>query len=191
MTADPDDLGLLDAFVAGDPTAFSALVERHEGMVFAVCLRILGDRELALDATQETFLTFFRKARTFRHEAKLTTWLYRIAVNAALDAGRSRNRHRTLALPEDHDPPDPTAEDVFAAVELRPSLESALAGIPAEFRAAVVLTDAFGLGTAEVSEILGVPPGTVKSRVFRGRRLLAEQLGNRELSEPRPRDTER
>lgn len=191
MTADPDDLGLLDAFVAGDPTAFSALVERHEGMVFAVCLRILGDRELALDATQETFLTFFRKARTFRRQAKLTTWLYRIAVNAALDGGRSRSRQRAVALPDDHDPADPTAEDAFAAVELRPSLESALAAIPAEFRAAVVLTDAFGLGTAEVSGILGVPPGTVKSRVFRGRRLLAERLGNREVPEPRPMDTER
>jgi len=196
MTADPVDVGLLDALAAGDPAAFPSLVERHGDMVFAVCLRVLGDRDLALDATQETFLTLFRRAGSFRGEAKLSTWLYRVAVNASLDLDRRRRRQRTVALPDDHDPADPTAEDPFLGVELRPSLEAALAAIPTELRAAVVLSDAVGLGVAEIAEILGVPAGTVKSRVFRARRHLARLLGedgagNRTDPAARPMETER
>ncbi len=178
MTADPVDVGLLDALAAGDATAFPTLVERHGDLVFAVCLRILGDRDLALDATQETFLTLFRRAGSFRRESKLSTWLYRVAVNASLDIDRRRRRHLTAVLPEGHDPPDPAAADELAAVELRPALEEALAAIPVELRAAVVLVDALDLGLTEVADILGVPVGTVKSRVFRARRHLARLLGD-------------
>ena len=81
-------------------------------------------------------------------------------------------------MPEGFDPPDPSAGDAYVSAEIRPDIEEALDSLPAEFKAAVVLSDLEGLALETVSEALGVPVGTVKSRVFRGRRLLADSLGN-------------
>lgn len=169
---------LAELVASGDREAFTELMKRHENMVFAVCLRMLADRDQALDAAQEVFVTLFRKAGKFRGESAFSTWLYRIAVNTCLDMLRKAKRRPADPLPERFDLPDEASDDGFRSVELRPDIEAALASIPAEFRAAVVLADAHGLSLAEVGDILGVPVGTVKSRVFRGRRLLADQLGN-------------
>ena len=87
------------------------------------------------------------------------------------------------------DPADPTAHETVEAAGLRPELEAALSSIPEEFASAVVLVDVQGYGTEAAAEILGVARGTVKSRVFRGRRLLADALGNRNTSSERPTDT--
>lgn len=189
--SEPDgDRELISRVVSGDRDAFTRLMANHEEMVFAVALRMMRDREAALDATQETFLTLFRKADRYRGDAAVSTWLYRIAVNTCLDMLRKAKRRAADPLGEHHDPPDPTATDPFASIELRPSVEDALAGLPEEFRAAVILSDIHGLPLAEIAEVLEVPVGTVKSRVFRARRLLAQSLGN--LREPslRPRDDE-
>lgn len=175
---DPPDRELMARVAGGDRDAFSILMRRHEDMVFAVCLRVLGDREAALDVTQEVFLTVFRKADRYRGDAAVTTWLYRVAMNACYDQLRKRRRRPVEPLPEHHDPADTTADAAFTSVELRPAVEQALAGIPPDFRSAVVLSDIHGLGIAEIAGILGVAEGTVKSRVFRGRRLLAASLGN-------------
>ncbi len=172
------DRELIARVAKGDREAFTELMRRHEAMVFAVCLRMLSDRDRALDASQDVFLTLFRKAGKFRGESAVSTWLYRIAVNTSLDAIRKAKRRPQSALPEGFETEDAAALDGFAAVEVRSEIEKALQALPNEFRAAVVLSDAHGLPLAEISEILGVPVGTVKSRVFRGRRILAEQLGN-------------
>lgn len=172
------DAALVARYLAGDVAAFETLMRAHEDRVFAVCLRMLRDREAALDATQETFVTVFRKADRFAGRSAFSTWLYRVAVNTCYDQTRRSRRHSAETLPEGNDPPDTSAGDEFESVELRPDLEAALAALPDEFRAAVVLADVQGLGLATVAEALDVPVGTVKSRVFRGRRLLAEMLGN-------------
>ncbi len=172
------DAALVERYLRGDVAAFEELMRAHEDRVFAVCLRMLRDREAALDATQETFITVFRKADRFAGKSAFSTWLYRVAVNTCYDQARRSRRHAAEALPEGNDPADPTAEDQYISVELRPDLESALAALPDEFRAAVVLADVEGLALQVVAEALGVPVGTVKSRVFRGRRLLAAALGN-------------
>jgi RNA polymerase sigma-70 factor (ECF subfamily) len=172
------DLELIDRYLAGDIEAFSALMQAHEDRVFAICLRMLRDREAALDATQETFITVFRKADRFAGKAAFSTWLYRVAVNTCYDATRRQRRRRLEPLPDAADPADPAAGDAFVAAELRPDLADALDRLPPEFRAAVVLSDVEGLALQTVSDVLGVPVGTVKSRVFRGRRLLADALGN-------------
>lgn len=175
----PDrDRDLMARAATGDRAAFTELMDRHEDMVFAVAMRMMRDREAAFDATQETFLTLFRKADRYSGEAAVSTWLYRVATNTCLDLLRKQKRRRAEPLPEHHDEADPTASEPFDAVDVRPDIELALAAIPEDFRAAVVFSDIHGLAIAEISEILGVPPGTVKSRVFRGRRLLAEKLGN-------------
>ena len=181
MTGAPGDAELLARVLEGDHTAFDQIMRHHEDRVFSVCLRIMGDRELALDATQETFLTAFRKAAQFEGKAALGTWLYRIAVNACYDMLRRQQRRRTEPLPEHVDPVDRAAEDQVDAAALRPEIHAALAVLSAEFRAAIVLSDIEGLSLPEVADALGVPVGTVKSRVFRARRILAQQLGNQTL----------
>ena len=150
----------------------------HEDRVFSVCLRIMSNRDAALDAVQETFLTVFRKAGQFKGESAFSTWIYRVAVNTCYDQLRKQNRQRTEALPEGREPPDPASESRLTSAELRPDIERALNTLPEEFRGAVVLSDVEGLPLQTVADVLDVPLGTVKSRLFRGRRLLAETLGN-------------
>jgi RNA polymerase sigma-70 factor (ECF subfamily) len=181
------DQELVARVAGGDRAAFSELMRRHEDMVFAVCLRVMGNRDLALDATQETFITLFRKADRFRGESALSTWLYRVATNTCFDLQRKARRRAAEPLPEHHDPADHSTDDALDAIDVRGDIASALGRIPQEFRAAVILADAHGLPLADVAEILGVPVGTVKSRVFRARRLLAEQLGNLNPPPARPR----
>lgn len=180
-----DDRALLDRFLEGDRRAFDQLMRAHEDRVFGICLRMLRDREWALDATQETFLTVFRKADRFGGRSAFSTWLHRVTVNTCYDQLRRRKRRETLPWPDDHDPADPASGDPFEAADLRPELVDLLQGLPEEFRAAVVLSDVEGLGLQEVADILEVPVGTVKSRLFRARRILSDRLGNPDApSEP-------
>jgi RNA polymerase sigma-70 factor (ECF subfamily) len=181
------DATLVERYLTGDVAAFDELMRAHQDRVFAICLRMLRDRDAALDATQETFITVFRKADRFAGRSAFSTWLYRVAVNTCYDAARRDRRRRTEAL-RDVDPADAAARDALDAAELRPDLERALAAVPPEFRAAVVLADVEGLGLQTVAEVLGVPVGTVKSRVFRGRRILAQILGNPTAPSDPPRN---
>jgi RNA polymerase sigma-70 factor, ECF subfamily len=185
------DETLLAAHLRGDPRAFGELVGRHERRVYGLCLRILGSREDAEDATQEAFLAALRKAASFRQAAAFSTWLYRIAVNAATDQARRRARARLVPLdPEDAaaaaapggDHGDAAAAaaapggDHGDAVAAAVAVQAALAEVPEEFRVAVVLCDLYRVPYAEAAQILEIPVGTVKSRVFRGRLALAERL---------------
>lgn len=178
MTTASQDAQLLARVLDGDHDAFNQIMRNHEDRVFSVCLRIMGNRDHALDATQETFLTAFRKAGQFQGNSALGTWIYRIAVNTCYDQLRRQKRRRADPIPDHLDPADHSAEEAVDSAGLRPEIERALAAIPEDFRSAVILSDIEGLGLTEVAEILGIPVGTVKSRVFRGRRLLAQQLGN-------------
>ena len=186
--SDPSDEALLAAHLRGDPGAFGVLVGRHERRIYGLCLRILGNREDAEDATQEAFLAALRKAATFRRAAAFSTWLYRIAVNAATDQARRRGRARTVPLDPDDAGTPPRAHDPADhgdAVATAVTVQAALARIPEEFRAAVVLCDLLRLPYAEAAAVLEVPVGTVKSRVFRGRLALAGEL------RPEPAETVR
>ena len=173
-----DDAALIEQYLTGDVDAFEALMRAHEDRVFSICLRMLRDREAALDATQETFIAVFRKADRFAGRSAFSTWLYRVAVNTCYDVARRNQRRKVTPLPEGFDPADPTAGDDYTSAEVRPDIEAAIDSLPADFRAAVILSDLEGLALETISEALGVPIGTVKSRVFRARRLLADSLGN-------------
>ncbi len=179
------DVALIDRYLSGDVNAFNELMDAHEDRVFAICLRMLRDRESALDATQETFLTVFRKADRYQAKAAFSTWLYRVAVNTCYDQMRRTRRKQADRLPETHDPVDIRSTDAFDAADLRPTIEQALSNLNEEFRSTVILVDLQGMSLEQASEILEVPQGTVKSRLFRARKQLAEELGN--LGEgPRP-----
>jgi len=172
------DVQLVSKYLEGDVSAFDELVRAHESRVFGICLRMLKNRDSALDATQDTFLTVFRKADRYKAQAAFSTWLYRVTVNTCYDHLRRQQRKRTDPLPEGHDPPDPSVTAEMAAVEIRPDIEAALFTLTPEFRAAVVLVDLEGLSLEQASDSLEIPVGTVKSRVFRARRQLARELGN-------------
>jgi RNA polymerase sigma-70 factor, ECF subfamily len=186
--SDPSDESLLAAHLRGDPRAFGVLVSRHERRIYGLCLRILGNREDAEDATQEAFLAALRKAATFRRAAAFSTWLYRIAVNAATDQGRRRGRSRLTTLdPEDAGVVADQGPDLGESVTAAVAVQTALARVPEEFRVAVVLCDLYRVPYADAAQILEIPVGTVKSRVFRGRAALAACLAGSDDPEPRLR----
>jgi RNA polymerase sigma-70 factor (ECF subfamily) len=168
----PDDRALLRAHVDGDREAFAQLVRRHRDRLWAVALRTIGDREDAADALQEALISAYRSAHRFRGDSAVTTWLHRIVVNACLDRVRRRNARPTVPLPETE--PLPVAPvDSDTALDVR----AALAQLPVEQRAALVLVDVHGYSVAEAAAILDVAEGTVKSRCARGRARLASLLG--------------
>lgn len=172
---DEDDRALLAAHAAGDRAAFGHLVARHQERLWAVAVRTLGDRDEAADALQDALLSAYRAAGSYRGDARVTTWLHRIVVNACLDRVRRRAVRATVPLPE-QERADP--RDAMAARETALEVETALAALPLDQRTAIVLVDVQGLPVAEAAAVLGVPTGTVKSRCSRGRARLAEVLGH-------------
>jgi RNA polymerase sigma-70 factor (ECF subfamily) len=172
--ADPDrsDSELLAAHVAGDRYAFEELFYRHHRQLYRLAQISSRTPEDAADALQDAMLSAHRSAPRFRHDASVSSWLYRIVVNACLDRLRRNKSHPTTALEDDvcH-VGDPTPRVDTALV-----VERALMRLPVEQRAAVVAVDMQGFSVAETARLLGVPEGTVKSRCSRARAKLAETL---------------
>ena len=172
---------------AGDRGALEQLLDRHADHVHAVCSRVLTDREDALDATQEALIAIARGIGRFDGRSSFTTWMYRVATNAALDEARRLQRRPRPAADEaitrarDVAAHDAELDDVVGA---RLDVDHALANLPEEFRVAVVLRDLCDLDYAEIATVLAVPPGTVRSRIARGRALLREELGLRGAIDP-------
>jgi RNA polymerase sigma-70 factor (ECF subfamily) len=171
---------LVRRYLAGDRGAFGELVRRHERRVFNLALRMLGREEDARDATQDAFLSALRKLPGFRGEAAFTTWIHRIIVNACYDVLRRRKREplpspvrEEGAEPSAH---EPAAEDHGEAAAAAIDVRRALLLVPPEYRAVLVLHDAQDMAYDEVAEVLGIPVGTVKSRLHRGRVALGRAL---------------
>ncbi|MEU7132859.1 RNA polymerase sigma factor SigM [Streptomyces sp. NPDC046261] len=175
------DAELIALHVKGDPDAFGEIVRRHRDRLWAVALRTLGDREEAADAVQDALVSAYRAAHTFRGQSAVTTWLHRITVNACLDRARKAASRRTAPLAETerleqllepHEAADAPAE----RGDLHRELIRALAKLPPDQRAALVLVDMQGYPVAEAAAVLDVPTGTVKSRCARGRARLLPLL---------------
>ena len=173
--ADRSDAELLGLSVTGDTAAFGVLMKRHEDRVFGLAQRILGNRADALDATQDAFVSAFRQAGTFRGDAAVGTWLYRIASNACKDLLRKKKRWvaQDAETLENLGPADARIE---TAVTDRLVIRDALAQLPEEYREAVVMHDLGGIPYQEIATLTGTHIGTVKSRISRGRRRLAELM---------------
>jgi RNA polymerase sigma-70 factor (ECF subfamily) len=175
------DEALAAAANGGDRAALELLLARHFDRVHAICRRVTGHPEDALDATQEALIALTRGLHRYDGRALFTTWLYRVATNAALDELRRRKRRPEPAeLDEERSPagaggPGRSAS-VESAVTARLDVDAALAGLGPEFRAAVVLRDLCDLDYSEIAEILDIPIGTVRSRIARGRAAIADQL---------------
>ncbi|MGO9877336.1 MAG: RNA polymerase sigma factor [Acidimicrobiia bacterium] len=176
MNVDDRDEELAAAAAKGDRAALDALLRRHAGMIHAVCRRVLANPDDALDASQDALLAIARRIDTFDGRSKFTTWCYRVATNAALDEVRRGARRpvpaQTVPEPREHAPAvdDATAE--------RLDVDAALARLSPSHRAAVALRDLVGLDYAEIATVLDIPPGTVRSRIARGRAALADHIGS-------------
>jgi RNA polymerase sigma-70 factor (ECF subfamily) len=174
------DAQLLADHVAGDRYAFEELFVRHQRQLERLARITSTNREDAADALQDAMLSAHRKAASFRFDSAVSSWLYRIVVNACLDRLRTNRNHATSALPDELGPiGDPTARVDTAIV-----VERALLRLPIDQRAAIVAVDMQGYSVAETARMLGVAEGTVKSRCSRGRAKLAETL--RALDETAP-----
>lgn len=161
----------------GSEAAFATLMARHRRMLYGVCLRITGNPNDALDALQETLTRVWRMMGGYSGRARFSTWLYRVATNAALEEVRRRGRA-----------PEPTADDRLPScvgvapqpladtVADRLAVDAALSRLPPHYRAAIVLRELCGCSYEEIADILDVPVNTVKSRISRARQALLALL---------------
>jgi RNA polymerase sigma-70 factor (ECF subfamily) len=176
--AAPDDKALLRAHLDGDPDAFAELVRRHRDRLWAVAVRTLGDPEDASDAVQNALVSAYRNAGSYRGDAAVTTWLHRIVVNACLDLIRRRRVRPADPLPEEEYRQPAEPRDAMAERETALVVEEALATLPAEQRAALVLVDLEGYSVEDAALVLGCAEGTVKSRCSRARTRLLPLLAH-------------
>lgn len=181
------EAALIERCAAGEQAACAELVSGHERMVYQLALHLLGDRDEALDLSQEVFFSVFRTIGSFRGQSALKTWIYRIAINQARNRQRWwRRRHQAdqvsldqhvaahgdLRQPGEHTSPD----RAYARKELAEQLWTALDRLPFDQRTVVVLREIDGLSYDEIAFSLGVAVGTVKSRLTRARQTLRQQL---------------
>ncbi len=171
----PDDTALVARAREGDTQAFEELVRAHTRAVYGHAVRFFGSPDPAEDVVQEVFIKVYRSIGSFDGTSAFSTWLYRVTRNTCLDMLRS-GKHRPT-------PVDPStvslasAGDLADEVALSASMEIAMASLAPEDRDALNAITLFGLSYGEAAAALGIPVGTVKSRVFRARRILVSQLG--------------
>jgi RNA polymerase sigma-70 factor, ECF subfamily len=170
---------LLERAQAGDLEAFAEFVRTFERRIRTVCYRLLDDARDVDEAVQDTFVQAWRNLQRFRGEAAPSTWLYRIAVNEALQ----RRRRKSLPTGELHETTASSGEDAYAAADARAFLIERLRALPIEYRTAVVLRDIEGLSNEEVARVLGISLPAAKSRIHRGRMRLRAELEQWERGE--------
>ncbi len=184
-----DDHQLLAASGAGDETAFLEITRRYRNQITNYVYRMLDDYDRAVDLTQETFVRVWVNAGRYQATYSFSTYIYKIAHNLAISELRQRKRRRTIQLPtffsdkdseelevEIEDRKQPAADDVMISDERRRAVSRAIASLPEKYRAALVLCDIEEKSYEEISEVLELPVGTVKSRINRARNLLKEKL---------------
>lgn len=184
------DAVLIQRFKNGDRSAFSELLDRHQDRVYGICFRWLGNQQAAEEVAQEVFVSLFRSLERFRGDSKFSTWLYRVTVNHC----KNQHMHRTRRGHGRHESLDSAPED--APVRQLPStdrgadsgamqtdaervLQAGLAALDEEHRQIILLRDLEDLSYEEISSLLDLPKGTVKSRLHRARTELARQLSFR------------
>ena len=170
----------------GDMEAFESLVRENETKIYNICLRMLGNEEDALDASQETFIKAYNNIFKFDERSKFSTWLYRIGVNTCLDMLRKQKSKKTVSIYENE-------EDNFSKLERMPSSEGnpeslavtkeergavlkALHNLSEEYKTVIILRDLQGFSYGEIAEMTNSALGTVKSRLARGRKVLRDML---------------
>jgi len=169
------ELALVARAASGDERAFAALLESHKDMVYNLAYRTLGNAADAEDVFQETFVSAFKNLSRFRGDSKFSTWLYRIAVNRCrdfMDSKRARHGFQSI----DDIAPEAASTIAKSAGDASETVGEALNFLPADYRIAVNLHCIMGYSYDEAGGIMGVPGGTVKTYVHRGKEMLREVL---------------
>ena len=174
MTGEPDDCALVQRCLGGDEHAFETLLLRYQGPVFNAILRMVRDRDDASDLAQTTFLKAYEQLGTFDPRHKFFSWLYRIAINEAINHVKRSGRLEPLDGERASPARSPEAELVGSDLSSR--VQDALMCISSDYRAVLVLRHFEGCSYDEIGAIVGVPEKTVKSRLFSARRQLRELL---------------
>ena len=176
MTRDEDAM-LVQSCLRGDRHAFDELVDRYEGPIFSAAFRITGSVEDAMDATQNAFVNAYEKLHTFNPNYRFFSWIYRIAVNQALNlVGRRRD---TSEFDGETRASGPDPEKSFEAAEAGDHLQQALLKLDPDYRAVVILKHLEGFSYREIGDLLEIPEKTVKSRLFTARQRLRAILTER------------
>lgn len=181
-----DDLKLVKKTLKGDKLAFEMIIQRHQHSLFNYIGRMVSDREMALDFTQDVFLKAYASLKSFQPEYKFTTWLYRIASNYVIDHWRKK-KIATVSIDQPVDPEDdgsriqvpddkPSVVQTLETSELRQRLERAMNKLPAGLRELFVWRHVNGLSYEEMAEIKHLPVGTVKNRVFQAKERIRQIL---------------
>jgi len=170
---DADDGALVRRCLDGDTSAFNAIVERYQRVLFTVALRFLGDRDAAADAAQNAFVHAFEKLDTFDPARRFFSWIYRIAINECLNAKRAARPTEPIpeTLAAGADP-----FELFEEAERRRRVQAAIMTLPPEYRAVIVLRHFAGLSYDEIADAVGVASSVVKSRLYTARQRLSQML---------------
>lgn len=181
-----DEARIIQQVQRGDTNAFEQLVREYEKNVYNLALRMVRNPDDAADMTQDAFIKAYNSLPSFRGDSKFSVWLYRIVSNVCLDFLRSRSRHQTVSLSVEDDNGEETELDIpdegHSPEELleqkltRESVNRGLEALPADYRQILLLREIQGLSYEEISAILSLELGTVKSRIFRARKKLCEFL---------------
>jgi len=184
--ADIADLAIVRRCLAGEKDAFAELVQRHQRTVFAVALRMLGNRDQADDAAQEVFVRAYSRLSTFRGDSDLRAWLVGIATRLCIDLLRSRRRRPEVVLADQQTDPADSGWEV--GVVERHTVAHAIAQLPPHYKAAIILRHLQHMSYSDMAAALGIPVATVKTHLLRARRMLRIQLrpgaGEREQVTP-------
>ena len=179
-----NDERLIDATLAGDKNAFGELARKYQDRVYNLALPIVGNADDALDVVQETFLQALTHLESFRRSSRFYTWLYRIAYNCAVGALRRRGRTTSVdriveEIGECFESPVEAPDAKSKREDDVQALREALAKLPEEYRAPIVLREIEGANYERIAEVLEIPIGTVRSRLHRARSALREALERR------------
>jgi len=176
MAENQDDLDLINSFKNGEESAFEGLVLKYQDRIYNLCRHMLGDPHDADDAAQETFIKAYKNLKTFRPEASLYTWLYRIAVNTCIDHKRRpffeslfKRSYEGEDFAIEQESALPSPERLYEAKQTGVAIQLALKKLSDKLRTVIVLKEIEGLSYEEISDVLDVSIGTVKSRISRAR----------------------
>jgi RNA polymerase sigma-70 factor, ECF subfamily len=186
------DEELVARATAGDVDSFNQLVSRWERPIFALAYRTLGREEDARDVVQDAFLRAYRGLRGFKGEAKFSSWLYRITLNLCRDWIRRERRAPVVSVPDGVDPVDladsraspvESVEDLVGRREMSQAVARAMAELPEDQRAAILLKEYHGLTFQEIADMLHCPLSTVKTRLYQGLSVLRRRLERQQADE--------
>ena len=173
---------LISRAAKGDASAFNELLGLHEKKMYAVCLRMCANQEDAQDCLQEAMLRIYRSISGFKGQSSFSTWIYRVAMNTCLDELRKKKNKQAASLDslldtgwspsDDYDTPEHHAIEG----ERKKAIRTVISELPDDMRSAIVLRDIEGFSYEEISEMLGINVGTIKSRISRGREKLREKI---------------